>query len=101
MPDGRYETTLTFDAHKYIADGTGKETEAPLAESIGFGLFAAMPGWGPLAARDVLALRRLAVRSGVQQATLVTAAKPAYAGADPYNVLIDRKTDDNIIATTE
>ena len=101
LPNGRYETTLTIEAHKYHADGKGKETEAPLAEPIGVGLFTEFPGWGPLAAKDVLALRRLAMRSGVQQARLVTAAKPAYAGTDPYNVLIDRKSDDNIIAITE
>jgi aminopeptidase N len=101
LPDGRYETTLTIEAHKYHADGRGKETEAPLAEPIGFGLFAAMPGWGTLAAKDVLALRRLAVRSGVQQARFVTAARPVFAGADPYNVLIDRKSDDNIVAIAE
>lgn len=101
LPNGRFETTLTIEAHKYYADGKGTETEAALAEPIGFGLFAAMPGWGPLSAEDALALRRFPVRSGVQQVRFVTTAKPAYAGADPYNVLIDRKSDDNIIATSE
>jgi ABC-2 type transport system permease protein len=44
MRDGRYEAMLAVDAHKYYADGKGRETEAPLAEPIGFGLFAAIPG---------------------------------------------------------
>jgi hypothetical protein len=101
LADGRYETTLTLEAHKYYADGKGRETEAPLAETIGFGLFTAMPGSGPFEAKNVLALRRLKVRAGVQQARLVTTAKPLYAGVDPYGGLIDRKSDDNITATTE
>ena len=96
MPDGRYETTLSVEAHKYHADGGGKETEVPLAEGIDYGLFAAVPGWSPLHPKDVLALQRIEVRSGSQQIKLVTAAKPHYAGADPYNVLIDRNSDDNV-----
>ena len=100
MRDGRFETTLTVEAHKYHADGKGREIEVPLAERISYGLFTAMPGWGPLHAKDVLASRRMEVRSGTQQIRLVTAAKPVFAGADPYNVLIDRNSDDNVTAIT-
>jgi aminopeptidase N len=96
MPDGRYETTLIVEAHKYHADGSGRETEVPLAESIDYGLFTTAPGWGPLHAIDVLALQRMDVRTGTQQIKLMTAAKPAYAGADPYNLLVDRNSDDNV-----
>jgi hypothetical protein len=100
LPDGRYETTLTIEAHKYYADGNGRESEAPLAEPIGFGLFAALPGWGPFDARNVLALRPVAIHGGAQQIKFVTAARPSYAGSNPYDVLIDRNSDDNVIATT-
>lgn len=100
LPDGRYETTLTIEAHKYYADGKGKESEAPLAEPIGFALYAAMPGWGPLAAKDVLVRQSVAVHSGVQQIRLVSATKPSFAGSDPYDVLIDRHSDDNAVAIT-
>jgi aminopeptidase N len=100
LPDGRYETTLTVEAHKYYADGKGVETEAPLAEHIDYGVFTAMPGRGLFAAKNVLTLQRMAVHGGVQQIRLETAARPSYAGADPYNILIDRNSDDNVIATT-
>jgi len=100
LPDGRYETTLTIEAHKYYADGKGKENEAPLAEPVGLALYATMPGWGPLAAKDILASRSVPIRSGVQQIKLVSAAKPSYAGTDPYDILIDRHSDDNVVATT-
>lgn len=100
LPDGRWRTTLTIEAHKLYADGKGKETEAPMAEQAEFGAFAAMPGRGSFAAKDVLALQRLPIHTGVQAITLDTKARPAFAGADPYNVRIDRNSDDNVIATT-
>ena len=100
LPDGRWETVLTVDARKLYADGKGREREAPLAETAEFGAFAAMPGKGRFAAKDVLTLQRLPLRSGTQQVRLVTRARPAFAGADPYNVRIDRNADDNVIATT-
>ena len=91
---------LTVEARKLYADGKGRETEAPLAETAEFGAFAAMPGQGRFAAKDVLTLTRLPLRSGTQTIMLVTATKPAFAGADPYNVRIDRNSDDNVVATT-
>jgi len=98
---GGYQTTLTVEAHKLYADGRGKETEAPMMERAEFGAFAAMPGRGTFARRDVLALQRLPIRTGVQTITFRTASKPAFAGADPYNVRIDRNSDDNVIATSD
>ena len=100
LADGRFETILTVEARKLYADGKGKETEKPMAETAEFGLFAAMPGQGSFAAKDVLLLTRLPLHSGTQTVKLVTKARPAYAGADPYNVRIDRNSDDNVIATT-
>ncbi|MDB5707080.1 MAG: aminopeptidase, partial [Sphingomonas bacterium] len=100
LPDGRFETTLTVEARKLYADGKGKEKEAPMAEQAEFGLFAAMPGQGAFKAADVLTLQRLPLHTGTQTVKLVTAKRPAYAGADPYNIRIDRNSDDNVIATT-
>jgi ABC-2 type transport system permease protein len=99
--DGRYETTLTVEAHKLYADGKGKETEAPMAEQAEFGLFTAMPGRGAFAKKDVLLLQRLPLKTGTQVVKLVTAKKPAFGGADPYNIRIDRNSEDNVIAVTE
>jgi hypothetical protein len=100
LPDSRYETTLTVEAHKYYATGKGRETEAPLDEQMRFGVFGSMPGWGPFDAKDELAIKPVAVRSGVQQIRFVTATKPSFAGVDPDDVLIDRKSDDNVVAIT-
>ena len=98
--DGRWQTELTVEARKLYADGRGKEREAPMTETAEVGLFRAMPGRGAFAAKDVLLLQRVPIRSGTQTITLVSAAKPGFAGADPYNVRIDRNSDDNVIATS-
>jgi len=100
-PDGRWQTRLTVEAHKLYADGKGREREAPMAETVEIGAFAAMPGRGSFAKKDVLGLARVPVRSGTQVVTLVTAKRPAFAGADPYNIRIDRNSDDNVVATSE
>jgi ABC-2 type transport system permease protein len=99
-PDGQWQTRLTIDAKKLYADGRGKETEAPMAETTEIGAFAAMPGRGTFETKDVLELTRVPIRSGRQVMTLVTERRPSYAGVDPYNVRIDRNSDDNVIATT-
>lgn len=100
LPNGQYETTLTVEAHKYYADGKGKEVEAPLAEPIRLGVFSARPDWGPLDSKTVLALRPVAIRTGTQQIKFVTVAKPGFAGVDPFEVLIDRNSGDDVVTTT-
>lgn len=100
MRDGRYETTLTVEARKYYADGKGKEREAPLAEPMSFGLFAAMPDSAPFEVQNLLTLRTIAIHSGMQRIRFITAVRPSHAGANPFNILIDRNSDDNVIATT-
>lgn len=98
LADGRFETLLTVDAHKRYADGNGREVEAPLSEMVEFGLFSAMPGYGTFAAKDVIDLQRRPLRSGRQVVRLVSDSAPLFAGVDPYNVKIDRNSDDNVLA---
>jgi aminopeptidase N len=100
LEDGRFETTLTVQAHKFYVGGKGEETEAPLDDTIEYGLFTAMPGRDTFAASNVVQLERARIHSGEQTVKFVTKDRPSFAGADPYNVLIDRNSDDNVIATT-
>ena len=96
--DGRFDVTITVDAQKKYADGKGKETAAPLNETMDIGLFTAKPGDKGFAAKDVVAYERRPIRSGVQTFTFVTARAPKFAGIDPYNTVIDRNGDDNTLA---
>lgn len=45
----------------------------------------------------MLLRQRFRVSDGEQRFTLITRAKPRYAGIDPYNTFIDRNSDDNIV----
>ncbi|ATQ40949.1 ABC transporter permease/M1 family aminopeptidase [Caulobacter mirabilis] len=94
--DGRFDVALTVKARKLYADGKGKETEAPLAETLDVGLFTAMPGEKGFDSSKVVLLDKRPIRSGTQTLTFVTAKAPTYAGVDPYNYLIDRDADDNV-----
>ncbi len=97
-PDGRYDVTFTVEAHKFYADGKGKETEAPLSEPIDVGGFTAKPGEGKFGAADVVVMDRRPIKTGVQRVTLTVARKPSFVGIDPYNKWIDRDSEDNVVA---
>jgi aminopeptidase N len=96
-PDGRYDVVLTVSARKLYADGVGHETPAPMNEDVDLGLFTAEPGESGFSQHAVLALAKTPVTSGEHTYRFVTAAKPTWAGIDPYNELIDRNSDDNTI----
>jgi ABC-type transport system involved in multi-copper enzyme maturation permease subunit len=98
LPDGQWQTTLTVHAAKAYADGKGKETPARLNQTVDLGLFTDRPGKAEFGAGNVLLRKRYAVTDGTQTFTLITARKPTFAGIDPYNMFIDRNSDDNIVA---
>jgi ABC-2 type transport system permease protein len=91
-----WDTTLTIAADKYYASGKGVESKARLNEPIEVGLFAARPGLGAFSSKDVIVMGRQPIRSGTQTITVHTAAKPSFAGVDPYNFYVDRNSEDNV-----
>ena len=97
-PDGHYDVALTVSAQKMYANGAGLERPAPMHESVDVGVFMAKPGEADFGARSVLAFDKRPIVSGIQTLRFVTAVKPKFAGIDPYNELIDRNSDDNVIA---
>lgn len=96
--DGRWRTVFTLAATKFVVDGQGRETAAPLAEQVDVGAFRSEPGDGRFDRADVLAMEKRTVHSGEQQVTIVTRSRPAHVGVDPYNLLIDRNPRDNVAA---
>jgi ABC-2 type transport system permease protein len=96
--NGGYDVTLTVSAKKLYADGAGKETEAPMDETLDVGLFDAEPGKTGFDKSKVIEFTRAPIHSGVQTIHLVSDKAPRFAGVDPYNKLIDRNGDDNTIA---
>lgn len=98
--DGKWDVSITVEAKKLYVDGKGKETEAPLNETIDIGLFSAKPGDGAFDHSNVLVFERRPVRTGTQTFRFVTDQKPTFAGVDPYNKWIDRNSDDNLKPVT-
>src|SRR6185369_4342483 len=93
-PDGRYDVTLTVDARKLYASGRGQETAAPMSEALWLGVFTDKPGKKAFGKASVEALERRPVRTGLATYRFVVDKPPKYAGVDPYNLLIDRNSDD-------
>jgi hypothetical protein len=87
LPDGRYEVTLKVFARKLVADDLGKESAVPMHDLVDIGV---------LDADDApLFLEKRRVGDEETTFTAIVARKPARAGIDPYNKLIDRRAKDN------
>jgi len=106
LPGGKFDVAVTVRAGttpnstgKEYDDGLGKVVERPpLDEVVEIGLFAREPGKADFGSRDVILMQRLRLHSGAQTLHFTTDRKPIFAGVDPYNTLIDRNPDDNVVA---
>ena len=92
LPDGRYEVTVAVVAKKRKADELGKEDDAPLHDMIDIGVLDADD--------EPLFLERRLIDHEETTFTVVVNKRPARAGIDPYNKLIDRRPKDNTVAVT-
>jgi ABC-type transport system involved in multi-copper enzyme maturation permease subunit len=98
LPDGRYEVTMKLHAGKVHVDGKGKETPGKIDFPIEIGVFAAPGGAGKEG--KPLYLEKRVVADGDSTITVTVDGKPALAGIDPYNELIDKVSSDNRRAVT-
>lgn len=106
LPGGKWDVALTLQAGttpgstgKEYDDGSGKAiARPPLDEEVEVGLFTREPGKADFGSRDVIQLQRTRLKSGTQVLHFTVDRKPAFAGVDPYNTLIDRNTNDNVVA---
>ena len=96
LPNGKYSVTFDVEAHKFYADGSGKETEAPMNELVEVGVFSAKPGARDFDASKVLLLHDVPVHGPPMPVTVVVDGRPKWVGIDPYNKRIDRNSDDNL-----
>jgi ABC-2 type transport system permease protein len=94
-PEGKYKVTLTVQVRKVQADGNGVESPMPLADYIDIGVFE-----GKKDEEKPLYMKREKLSQDHQVFTIVVDRKPTRAGIDPYNKLIDRISDDNMIDVT-
>jgi ABC-2 type transport system permease protein len=95
-PDGKYKVTLQVQARKVQADGNGVESPMPLADYIEIGVFN-----GKKDEEKPLYMRKEKLTQERNTFTIVVDQQPTRAGIDPYNKLIDRIADDNMIDVTK
>lgn len=94
LADGRYEITLSVQAHKFRADERGGESEVPLDDWIEIGAFAS-PEKGRRFGRT-LYREKMRITSSDSTFSFLTSEMPEKAGVDPFLLMIDRIPDDNL-----
>ncbi len=94
--DGKYQVTLDVQARKVQADGNGVESPMPLNDIIEVGVFV-----GKKDEEKPLIMRRERMTAEHATYTFVVDQQPTRAGIDPYNKLVDRISDDNMIDTSK
>lgn len=96
--DGTWSIVMTVEASKLEADGRGRETEIALEMPIDIGVFSRRPSDANFGDDDVIELDKQIVVSGTNIFEFVVDRRPGAVGVDPYHKLIDRQTDDNVLA---
>jgi aminopeptidase N len=91
-PDKKYKVTLTVQVRKLKSDGSGNETPMTLNDYIDVGVFI-----GKKDEEKPLYLKKEKITQANQTFEIVVDQMPTRAGIDPYNKLIDRIPDDNLI----
>ncbi|HXJ96281.1 MAG TPA: M1 family aminopeptidase [Terriglobia bacterium] len=92
-PDHKYKVTLTVSAQKRKADGSGNESPMTLDDRIDVGVFS-----GTKEHLRPLEFAKHQLTEHDNTFTFVVDQPPTWAGIDPYNKLIDRNPEDNLIA---
>jgi ABC-2 type transport system permease protein len=91
-PDHKYKVTMTVQTRKRKADGSGAESSMPINDLIDVGVFS-----GTKEHLQPLYLAKQRFTTDSSTVEIVVDQVPTLAGIDPYNKLIDRNPDDNLI----
>jgi hypothetical protein len=97
LSDGRFKVTLEVDVAKYYEDALGNKTEVPFNFSVDIGLFVKKPSTRGYGENDVIIMEKHQLNSGQTTLEFIVDQEPKFAGVDPYNKLIDRDSNDNLI----
>jgi hypothetical protein len=94
-PDGSYAVHLVLQSKKLKGDSAGNTREVPMADYVDVGIFGERVAGQKLGAP--LLVQKVHITKNVTVLDLVVAKEPMKAGIDPYNKLIDRTPEDNVI----
>jgi ABC-2 type transport system permease protein len=91
---GTWQVTLHVKARKVVVDEAGVETAVPMNDRVEIGVFTGDEKGEN--SGNPLYLQKHRIRSGKQTITVTVPGKPARAGIDPYHLLVEWKSDNNI-----
>ena len=94
--DHKFKVTLTVQARKVKADGNGNESPMTINDYIDIGVFK-----GDKDEEQPLYLKKEKLTQEQNTFEIVVDEMPTRAGIDPYNKLVDRIADDNMIDVTK
>jgi len=92
----KYRVTLNVSTEKKQADGSGNETPMEMNDLVEVGVFS-----GSKEHLKPLHVEKQRFGTGKSTVEFVVDEKPTFAGIDPYNKLIDRQPEDNLIEVEE
>jgi ABC-2 type transport system permease protein len=95
-PDHKYKVRLNVQVRKVQSDGSGNESAMPLHDLIDIGVFT-----GKKDEEKPLYLKKEWLTQPSQTFEIIVDQPPTRAGIDPYNKLIDRNADDNLMDVTK
>lgn len=93
--DHKFKVSLTVQARKIKADGNGNESPLALNDYIEIGVFK-----GKKDEEEPLYLKKEKLSQEQSTFEITVDEEPTRAGIDPYNKLVDRVVDDNMIDVT-
>ena len=94
-PDGSYAVHLVLQAKKLKGDSLGNTRDVPIADYVDVGIFGERVPGQKLGAP--LLVQKVRMTQNPTVLDLIVAKEPMKAGIDPYNKLIDRTPEDNVI----
>jgi ABC-type transport system involved in multi-copper enzyme maturation permease subunit len=103
LEDDKYEVTITVESAKNYFDGNGKLLEeGSKPNALDIGVFDNdIKNTQGMMVKSALILKKEWVQPGTSSFTYITNKVPVKAGIDPYNKMIDRIPDDNLISLEE
>lgn len=94
LEPGKWKVTLDVQASKFVVDSIGIETKLPVNDWVEIGVYAPVEK-GQESGR-LLYRRKHRISSANKKITVTVTEKPARAGIDPNNLLIDWEIKDNM-----
>jgi ABC-type transport system involved in multi-copper enzyme maturation permease subunit len=101
LDDGRFAVLIDVDLSKIYADAEGNETEAEFDISVDVGIFNKSPAEGDFSSDNVIYMSKHSVSGAEAVIEVIVDERPTFVGVDPYNKLIDRDSNDNLIEVEE